>query len=55
MDNRETLISQFLKENKGMSDANITYFLREYALLSEAEKSEAGQGRAGEVCNRDPL
>ena len=39
-DAREDLIRRHLKENKGMSDTNISYFLREYRQLTEAEKSE---------------
>lgn len=40
VNNQEELIRKYLKEYKNMSDSNITYFLREYAVLSEAEKSE---------------
>lgn len=39
-DSREELIRRHLKENKGMSDSNISYFLHEYDQLTEAEKSE---------------
>ena len=40
MDSREALIRNYLKEKKGMSDTNITYFLREFEKLTDAEKSE---------------
>ena len=36
----EQLLRQHLKENKGMSDANVTYFINEFNKLTEREKSE---------------
>ena len=40
MDEQEQLLRRHLKERKGMSDKNITYFIQEYQTLTEAEKSE---------------
>jgi hypothetical protein len=36
----EQLLRSYLKEKKGMSDSNITYFMNEFEKLTEAEKSE---------------
>ena len=55
-DSREDLIRQHLKENKGMSDINISYFLREYRQLTEAEKSELIYEMVGkEVYETNPV
>ena len=37
---RNELVISYLKEKKRMSDANITYFLKEFDVLTEREKSE---------------
>ena len=36
----ENLLREYLKEKKGMSDFNITYFMNEFGKLTEREKSE---------------
>ena len=36
----EKLLREYLKEKKGMSDNNITYFMNEFEKLTEQEKSE---------------
>ena len=40
MDDRENLLRDYLKERKGMSDAKITYFIEQYNILTEEEKSD---------------
>ena len=40
MDDRENLLRNYLKERKGMGDAQITYFIEQYNILTEAEKSD---------------
>ena len=55
-DTRESLIRSYLKEKKGMSDENITYFLREFSKVSEAEKSELIYEMVGkEVYKTNPV
>lgn len=40
MDDREQLLRRYLKRKKGMSDANITYFMEKFESLSEKDKSD---------------
>lgn len=55
-DTRESLIRTYLKEKKGMSDENITYFLREFSKLSESDKSNIIYEMVGkEVYKTNPV
>ena len=52
----EQLLRQHLKEKKGMSDANITYFINEFNKLTEREKSEIIYEAVGkEVYKTNPV
>ena len=37
---RDTLLRNYLKEKKRLSDENIAYFMKQYSILTEKEKSE---------------
>ena len=52
----EKLLREYLKEKKGMSDNNITYFIREFEQLTEIEKSEVIYEAIGkEVYKTNPV
>lgn len=52
----EQLLRQHLKEKKGMSDSNITYFINEFNKLTEREKSEIIYEAVGkEVYKTNPV
>lgn len=52
----EQLLRGYLKEKKGMSDGNITYFMREFEKLTEAEKSEVIYEAVGkEIYKTNPV
>ena len=56
MDEQEQLLRNYLKERKGMSDANITYFINEYQNLTEMEKSEVIYEAVGkEIYKTNPV
>lgn len=52
----EQLLRQHLKERKGMSDSNITYFINEFNKLTEKEKSEVIYEAVGkEIYKTNPV
>lgn len=52
----EALLRKHLKEKKGMSDSNITYFINEFNKLTEREKSEVIYEAVGkEVYKTNPV
>ena len=52
----ERLLREYLKERKGMSDSNITYFLNEFEKLTEKEKSEVIYEAVGkEIYKTNPV
>ena len=52
----EQLLREYLKEKKGMSDSNITYFMREFEKLTEQEKSEVIYEAVGkEIYKTNPV
>ena len=52
----EQLLREYLKEKKGMSDNNITYFMKEFSALTEAEKSEVIYEAVGkEIYKTNPV
>ena len=52
----ERLLREYLKEKKMMSDDNITYFLNEFAKLTEQEKSEVIYEAVGkEIYKTNPV
>ena len=52
----ERLLREYLKEKKGMSDSNITYFLNEFEKLTEQEKSEVIYEAVGkEIYKTNPV
>ena len=52
----ENLLREYLKEKKGMSDANITYFMKEFGKLTEQEKSEVIYEAVGkEIYKTNPV
>lgn len=56
MNDQEQLLRNYLKERKGMSDDNITYFIREYNSLTEQEKSEVIYEAVGkEIYKTNPV
>jgi hypothetical protein len=53
---QEELLRNFLRDKKGMSDSKITYFLREFELLSEMDKSNVIYEAVGkEVYKTNPV
>ena len=56
MNDQEQLLRNYLKERKGMSDNNITYFIKEYQALTEKEKSEVIYEAVGkEIYKTNPV
>ena len=52
----ERLLREYLKEKKGMSDFNITYFINEMEKLTDAEKSEVIYEAVGkEIYKTNPV
>ena len=52
----EQLLREYLKEKKGMSDTNITYFMNEFEKLTEQEKSEVIYEAVGkEIYKTNPV
>ena len=52
----EQLLRGYLKEKKGMSDSNITYFMNEFEKLTEQEKSEVIYEAVGkEIYKTNPV
>ena len=52
----EKLLREYLKEKKGMSDSNITYFMNEFEKLTEQEKSEVIYEAVGkEIYKTNPV
>lgn len=52
----EKLLREYLKEKKGMSDTNITYFMNEFEKLTESEKSEVIYEAVGrEIYKTNPV
>ena len=52
----EQLLREYLKEKKGMSDSNITYFMNEFEKLTEHEKSEVIYEAVGkEIYKTNPV
>ena len=55
-DAEEKLLREYLKEKKGMSDSNITFFINEFKQLTEKEKSEIIYEAVGkEVYKTNPV
>ena len=55
-DQWKNILSEYLKEKKGMSDNNISYFISEYEQLTEQEKSEVIYEAVGkEVYKTNPV
>ena len=56
MNDQEQLLRNYLKERKGMSDSNITYFIEQYQALTEKEKSEVIYEAVGkEIYKTNPV
>ena len=52
----ERLLREYLKERKGMKDADITYFMNEFSKLTESEKSEVIYEAVGkEIYKTNPV
>lgn len=52
----EQLLREYLKEKKGMSDTNISYFMKEFEKLTEQEKSEVIYEAVGkEIYKTNPV
>ena len=52
----EQLLREYLKERKGMKDADITYFINEFSKLTESEKSEVIYEAVGkEIYKTNPV
>ena len=52
----EHLLREYLKERKGMKDADITYFINEFSKLTESEKSEVIYEAVGkEIYKTNPV
>ena len=52
----ERLLREYLKERKGMKDADITYFINEFSKLTESEKSEVIYEAVGkEIYKTNPV
>ena len=52
----EQLLREYLKERKGMKDADITYFMNEFSKLTESEKSEVIYEAVGkEIYKTNPV
>ena len=55
-DAEEKLLREYLKEKRGMSDSNISYFIREFEQLTDMEKSEVIYEAVGkEIYKTNPV
>lgn len=56
IDDREGLLRKYLKEKKGLNDKNVDLFIKEYAQLSEKDKSELIYQAVGkEIYKENPV